>query len=222
MQGAVSPLTGVWGCAPATLHPPSRRRRRGHRKLDKTLVSVGYRCNVESDRIDASIGLAFSLVLFERYRRNGVVQAELHHVPGMRGQCRGYLHLIEGKAVSCTIEDRQGQRHQVSKETLIQLDNDRGPFEWVLMPTPAPPISTPPEFAKYSAQYAPIPRRIGAFPQDKLEGWTNRQKMMLSIVFDVIDGQRSIEDIKADTPLPAHLVEEALRILLALKVVSIV
>jgi hypothetical protein len=44
---------------------------------------------------------------------------------------------------------------------------------------------------------------------------------MLSIVFDVVDGQRSIEDIKTDVPLPPNVVEEALRILLALKAIII-
>src|SRR5437016_12664019 len=53
------------------------------------------RCIVGNDWIDASLGLAFSLPLFEQYRKNGLLQAELHHVPGVRGRCKGYLHLVE-------------------------------------------------------------------------------------------------------------------------------
>jgi len=180
---------------------------------------------VGNDWIDASLGLTFSLPLFERYRKNGLLQAELHHVPGIRGRCKGYLHLVEGKVVSCQLEDRQGQRHQVNVAMLIQLDNERGPFEWVLIPSPAPPQPVPRNLPSPGSTEpvlnSPIPQKIGPLDLEKLEGWTHRQKMMLSIVFDVVDGQRSIEDIKTDVPLPPNVVEEALRILLALKTIII-
>lgn len=178
-----------------------------------------------NDWIDASLGLTFSLPLFERYRKNGLLQAELHHVPGIRGRCKGYLHLVEGKVVSCHIEDLHGQRHQVNIAMLIQLDNERGPFEWVLVPSPAPPRSSPrdlpPPSSTGPALNSPIPQKIGPLDLEKLEGWNHRQKTMLSIVFDAVDGQRSIEDIKTDVPLPPNVVEEALRILLALKAIII-
>jgi hypothetical protein len=108
---------------------------------------------------------------------------------------------------------------------LIQLDNERGPFEWVLIPSPAPPQpisrNLPSPGSTEPAPNSPIPQKIGILDLEKLEGWTHRQKMMLSIVFDVVDGQRSIEDIKTDVPLPPNVVEEALRILLALKTIII-
>jgi hypothetical protein len=177
---------------------------------------------VGEDKIDASLGLAFSLVLFERYRKNGLLQAELHHVPGLPGRCKGYLHLVEGKVVACYIEDKQGRRHAISKDTLSQLDNERGPFEWSLTPLPSPP-SPSPQIKIFSRpmQSSPTPRCIVPLPLEKLDGWTYSQKMMLSIVFDAIDGQRTIEDIKANTPLPPSVVEEALRVLLALQVITI-
>ncbi|GHP00964.1 hypothetical protein KSF_110110 [Reticulibacter mediterranei] len=178
-----------------------------------------------NDWIDASLGLTFSLPLFERYRKNGLLQAELHHVPGIRGRCKGYLHLVEGKVILCQLEDKQGQRHQVNVAMLIQLDNERGPFEWVLIPSPPPPQPVPRNLPSPSSMEpvlnSPIPQKIGSLDLEKLEGWTHRQKMMLSIVFDVVDGQRSIEDIKTDVPLPPNVVEEALRILLALKAIII-
>jgi hypothetical protein len=181
---------------------------------------------VGNDWIDASLGLTFSLPLFERYRKNGQLQAELHHVPGIRGRCKGYLHLVEGKVVSCHIEDRQGQRHQVNIAMLIQLDNERGPFEWMLVPLPDPPRSSPrdlppPPSSTEPVLNSPTPQKLGSLDLEKLEGWTHRQKMMLSIVFEVVDGQRTVEDIKTDVPLPPNVVEEALRILLALKAIII-
>jgi hypothetical protein len=180
---------------------------------------------VGNDWIDASLGLAFSLPLFEQYRKNGLLQAELHHVPGVRGHCKGYLHLVEGKVVSCYLDDRQGQRHQVNVAMLIQLDNERGPFEWVLTSLPPPPMPSsrdlPLPDATGPVPSSPVPRKLASLDLEKLEGWTYRQKMMLSIVFDAIDGQRSIEDVKNDVPLPPNVVEEALRVLMALKVITI-
>jgi hypothetical protein len=180
---------------------------------------------VGNDWIDASLGLAFSLPLFEQYRKNGLLQAELHHVPGVRGRCKGYLHLVEGKVVSCYLDDRQGQRHQVNAAMLIQLDNERGPFEWVLTSLLPPPMPSSRDFplpgSTGTASSSPVPRKLAALDLEKLDGWSTRQKMMLSLVFDAIDGQRSIEDMKNDVPLPPHVVEEALRILMALKVVTI-
>lgn len=173
------------------------------------------------DRIDASLGLAFSLMLFEQYRRNGVLQAELHHVPGFRGSCKGYLHLVEGKVVTCYLEDKQGKRHAVSTAMLSHLDSEKGPFEWMLTSLPTPPSPSPREIPPRPKRSSPTPRRIAPLDLEKLDGWTHKQKMMLSIVFDVTDGQHTIEDIKADTPLPPHIVEEALRVLLAMKVISI-
>lgn len=178
-----------------------------------------------NDWIDASLGLALSLPLFEQYRKDGLLQAELHHVPGVRGRCKGYLHLVEGKVVSCYLDDRQGQRHQVNVSMFLQLDKERGPFEWVLISLPAPPRSFSRNFPLPASTgpslSSPVPRKIAALDLDRLENWTYRQKLMLSIVFDAIDGHRSIEDIKNDVPLPPDVVEEALRLLMAMKVIVI-
>ena len=59
------------------------------------------------------------------------MQAELHHVPGIKGQCIGYLQLAKGKVTSCSVE-KNGQRQLIGKDTLIRVDNERGPFEWKL------------------------------------------------------------------------------------------
>jgi hypothetical protein len=49
---------------------------------------------VDKDGIDASIGLAFSLDLFRRYKRSGILQAELCRLPGMSGSGVVSLHLV--------------------------------------------------------------------------------------------------------------------------------
>ncbi|GHO86319.1 hypothetical protein [Dictyobacter formicarum] len=174
------------------------------------------------ENIDASLGLAFSLALFERYRKNGLLHAEVHHVPGIRGRCKGFLHLVEGKVVACYIEDREGRRHSSSSDTLIKVDSEHGPFEWTLSPQPAQPSSNPRiPVPPRSILNSPVPKTIAPLDLDRLEGWTSRHKLMLSIVYDLIDGTANIEEIKSKSPLPPAVTEEALRVLLTMKAIAI-
>ena len=62
------------------------------------------------DGLDASLGLAFSLELFKRYRQSGVLQAEVSRIPGIRGRCTACLTLAEGEISSIYLEDRQKAR----------------------------------------------------------------------------------------------------------------
>lgn len=174
------------------------------------------------EHIDASLGLAFSLALFEKYRKNGLLHTEVHHVPGIRGRCKGFLHLVEGKVVACYIEDREGRRHASSTDILIKVDSEHGPFEWMLSPHPAPPSPNPrAAIPPRPMPNSPVPRVIAQLNLDGLEGWTSKQKLMLSIVYDLVDGTTNIEEIKSNSPLAPAVTEEALRVLLAMKVIVI-
>ena len=178
---------------------------------------------MDKDHIDASLGLAFSLRVFEQYRRNGLVQADgLHHVSGIRGRCTGVIQLVEGKVTACYVE-QNGTRYPKTKEELIQLDEARGPFPWKLQPLPAPPIQRSDDFlSAQSEPKPPVPRRIAELILDRLVGWTSTQKLMLSVVYDAIDGTRDIEAIKKVVPLPSATTEEALRVLIALRVIIMI
>jgi hypothetical protein len=176
-------------------------------------------------RFDASTGLAFSLVLFEKYRKNGLLHAELHHVPHIPGYCRGYLQLVEGKVTSCYVEEENGQRHLVSKQTLIDVDEKRGPFDWSLQPLPAPPsptLFTSILSGKTEEKQPPTPQRIALLELDQLTGWSNTQRRLLATVYAAIDGRRTLEEIKQIVPLPPHITDEVMRTLLALSVIRII
>jgi hypothetical protein len=177
---------------------------------------------VSKEPLDASVGLAFSLSLFGRYRKSGRLQAELHHVPGIRGSCIAYLDLVEGKLTSCYVKDNGGQSRPIEKATLIRVDNERGPFEWKLQSisdpsTPAPSI--PGIYQK--EQYSPTPKTIAPLNLEQLRGWTPHSKFMLTMVYNAINGQKTISEIKQEVPLQAHDIEEALRILQTLHIITI-
>jgi hypothetical protein len=204
---------------------------------------------VSKDSIDASLGLGFSVELFLRYKKSGTLQAEIRRFPGVKGRGIAYLLLVEGVVTSCFVDDRNGQRMPVSKDVLIRFDKDKGPFEWRFYPsdspkatqTPAASMQTPPEiqavYPRSSQGPAPrtdpllspllsdvaVPRIVAPLDWKLFRSWTARQQQMLAMVWQLIDGQRSVREIKAATAssLPAPIVEEALVVFLKLRAISI-
>lgn len=87
---------------------------------------------MDYENIDASLGLTFSLEAFRQYRKTGILQARVRSIPGMRGGGTAYLHLKDGIVVSCYVESDRGVQAVVSPETLCQVDQERGPFDWTL------------------------------------------------------------------------------------------
>jgi hypothetical protein len=191
---------------------------------------------VDKDGIDASIGLAFSLELFKRYRSTGILQAKLRRFPGMQGPGIAYLYLAEGDVVLCYTEDQNGHHSSVSKDVLIRFDNEKGPFEWGFRPSsvaPAPltlqpvsavqPRSQNAESLSFHIPNATVPRIISALPSERLLGWTLQQRRMFLLVWQAIDGKRTAQDIKGAlrTSLPEATVDEILHTLLKLNLIVI-
>jgi hypothetical protein len=172
---------------------------------------------VNEDHIDASVGLTLSLRLFERYRKNGILQASIRRIPGFRGPCKAHLRLVEGKVVACEIEDSRGMRHPATIAFLARLDQEKGPFEWNLLPTSAPPFQPA---LPSTERPVYVPRSIAKLDLEQLAAWEPRYRIALYMVYSWIDGRRSMDEIKANISLPSHIVDEAFRILLLLKVVE--
>lgn len=182
------------------------------------------------DGLDASLGLAFSLELFKRYRQSGVLQAEVSRIPGIRGRCTACLTLAEGEISSIYLEDRQKQRYSSDKDTLCRLDKERGPFEWRFFPlnpdsshslstSKTSPLAADP--LAHALQRVSIPRVIAPFPWERVTGWTVQQRDALYSLLISINGIRTIEQLKTLVPLPPELIDELLRILLDLNVITI-
>lgn len=172
-----------------------------------------------ADLFDASVGLAFSLAAFEQYQKSGLLQAELHHVPGISGRCQGYLQLTQGKVVACYIKGKDGQRRLIPVSILIQLDNERGPFGWTLTASPSPGEQT--GVPSHHTTNSPTPKLIALLDLERLTGWTPEHKRIVFQVYQAINGQRSVEEIKQALPLPPYVTEEALHVLSTLKVIML-
>lgn len=186
--------------------------------------------NVKKDwleQFDASVGLAFSLRAFERYRTSGTFSAEVRAVPGISGRYQAYLELIEGKVVSCYVINRAGERHHLMLESLIKLDEVKGPFNWTFRTTSASTFTEPlPEQpARASAPQAPrspIPIRLVHYLDSRqLQRWTPEQQQCLHMVFSLINGRYAIDEIKGLVPLPPNVVDIILGILFQLQAIAI-
>ncbi len=200
-----------------------------------------------NDNIDASVGLSFSLELFKRYHRTGLLKAEMHHVPGIAGPCKAYIQLIDGFVSSCIIVNRRGQRIPSHQMILCQVDDERGPFEWRFQAASSSSADTAtrqsatvrpkavsdhndlsgthmerttPVHPGIDDRYVP---KILSYPQwNMLHAWSPSQKRMLYDVLIAINGTRTVQEIKTVLPLSNSFVEDALRVLLKLKVITFV
>lgn len=180
----------------------------------------------QGEPVDASVDLAFSLTAFELYRKSGILSAAVRSIAGLRGQGQAYIELVQGKVVACYILDRNGERHQVLKDFLVQLDSEKGPLNWVFRestaqafsPPPAAEAPAPPPVVSRSPTPRPLVYTLDA---QQLQPWTPQQRYYLQQVFTLIDGQRSVDELRYAIPLPAATVDEALRVLVALKAITL-
>lgn len=179
------------------------------------------------EQFDASVGLAFSLRAFELYRTSGIFSAEVRAVPGISRRCQACLELIEGKVVSCYVISRTGARHHLMLESLIKLDEVKGPFNWTFRTGNASTITEPlPEQpARVSASQtprSPIPIRLVRYlDSQQLQRWTPEQQQCLHMVFSLINGHYAIDEIKGLVPLPPNVVDIILGILFQLQAIAI-
>lgn len=198
--------------------------------------------DVDDYNIDASVGLVFSLELFKLHKLSGHMTAELHRASGIFKHGIAHMEITDGLVTSCFVMDKKGQRHSVNKETLIQLDQEKGPFEWSFHQSKPvqqsrrtgyldvriqpPPYSIRPSFppagpSPSSSFDVLIPKIIAPIDWHRLRNWTDRQRQELHMVCQLIDGRRTIRDIKIAL-LASHsstLVDEALRVLLHSQVI---
>jgi hypothetical protein len=181
------------------------------------------------EAFDASVGLAFSLKVFETYRKSGVFSAEIRALPGFRGKSTAYVELTLGKVVACSIVDRSGERKPLKLQALLQWDEERGPFGWVFHPAsqqaPAPTMAEPPSRASGPSKtipLSPIPQLlVRSLDPAQLQPWTIQQQQCIYTVFIHIDGKHSVDEIKQQIPLPPAVIDEVIRILLLLRIIAL-
>lgn len=178
--------------------------------------------------IDASLGLDVVLMTLQRLRKNGILQAQISHIPGIAGQGRCLIEVVAGKVTSCIVEDAAGNRHTVSIDVVIATNTKRGPFAWTFHPrtpqqpqqpqrplpditqaSPAVRVPQPPQppqqwspqpyIPVISGTTIPVPLRRAS---DLVlpNNLTANERVILGWIFSLIDGQRTVADITIMLP----------------------
>lgn len=191
---------------------------------------------VDNNQIDASLGLAVSLELLKKYKRSGLLHAEVRRLPISGGVGKACLQLVRGVTASVYLENPQGHQFPISEGELLKLDKERGPLAWSFsiestQPTSQPntrnpEVRSPTNYLETSAGRPPetaVPVVIAPLEWENIMNWTQQQQILYSL-YRMIDGRKNIREIKTATStlLPATVVDEALQVLLKLKVVRII
>ncbi len=151
------------------------------------------------------------------------------HVPGQSGACTGYLFLKNTAIVACLIQSagkmivREGeQAYQLVKgsaEWRVRIDPDIEQTYWLLKQQGGDfrPASAP---LTQSSRAVSIPRPLVPLDADIIQSFPAKDRLLLRMVFTLVNGQRTAEQIKAQLRLPPEKVDEALRSLRALGIID--
>ena len=150
------------------------------------------------------------------------------NVPGQRGACTGYLFLKNTIFIACLIQTanrvilREGEQAyqllQGSAEWRVRIDPDIEQTYWLIKQQGGgvhqPTSPTPAAHASY------IPRPLVALDMAVIQSFPAKDRLVLRMVFALIDGQRTSEQIKTQLRLPPEKVDEALRSLRAMRFIE--
>ncbi len=90
------------------------------------------------------------------------------------------------------------------------------------IPAQSAPGSTPPRVPAQPQTPSPVPQpQVRYLEHQQMQQWTTQQQHLIHTVFSMVNGQRSIADIKQQMPLPPITIDEIIRILLYLKAITL-
>ncbi|WP_376796551.1 hypothetical protein [Thermogemmatispora sp.] len=165
-------------------------------------------------------------------------------VPSVRGTCQGLVFVKEGVVLESLVQGPGGALLASGGRAYALLSSRdqwqvriQPDVEQVLrslirpaLPEPEPkpgpgPRSGPaqaalPPAAPSSFSLTPVPRPLRPLDAQLLAGFSMRQRFVLRLVFTMVNGERSVEQIKAQLNLSPAVVEEALTTLRSLGVIS--
>lgn len=147
-------------------------------------------------------------------------------MPGQKESYTGFLFFKNSTIIGCLIQIadniiwREGEAAyefiKGSTEWRVRMDPDLEQTFWLMKqptvvlhrttPPPAPPVYTP--------------RPLIPLDYADLHPFTAKQRLVLRMVYALINGERTLADIKGHLRLPAETVDEALRSLHSLGVIE--
>ena len=166
------------------------------------------------------IDLATILQILRGFRQNSHLFAELPPgTLGIKHRVGAHLDLIEGKIADCRILD-SNQLVLVSGDEALRLLYNIGVLDWTVTSRQESSAHLPavrnipaPETRTVATR---IPRQIAYVRQDQMSLWSRKHRL----VFGLIDGERSCKKIGEMLSLPIDVLEEVLRDLQSMNVIT--
>ena len=151
-----------------------------------------------------------------------------HGVGGLPGPCRGFVWVQDGKIMTCSVEGSNSVRvhgeraweHLRSLEawsvTLERQDQEHSLGQRPLSNAFSPP---PPVAWQAPSQHDVVFRQQGHLDMTRLRQLPGRERMVIHMVFTLINGKRRLDDIKKQVALSPETVEKAVAELQRLHVI---
>lgn len=149
-------------------------------------------------------------------------------VPSIRARCTGYLFFRDTVIIGCLVQTLDGSIWREGEEAYrllsgngewyVRIDLNIEQTFWAMKQRPSPPsarsyIPPPPTILQ-------APRPIRPLDAAFLNQFPAKQRLLLRMVFTLVNGQRTVEHIKAQVHVPPEVVDEALTTLRSLGVIE--
>jgi hypothetical protein len=149
-------------------------------------------------------------------------------VPGVRARYTGYLFFRETAIIGCMIQALDGSVWREGEDAYRFLRENR---EWYVridlnieQTLQAMRQRHVPQTPEYYLPPSPppgrAPRAMKPLDAAALVQFSSRQRLLLRMVFTLVNGQRTVDQIKAQVNLPAQVVEDVLEALRNLGVIE--
>jgi len=144
-------------------------------------------------------------------------------VPGIAEPCIGAVHVQEGKIIECVIEGRSGASirgtaaFQILQPVAVWQVQARSDRNMDITPSNPTPSSLP---QVSSSLNVIIPHRNMPLLPGHLDGMSAKDRIALRSVLALVNGQRSVDQIKMQMHIPPETVERVLWQLYRMQIIS--
>lgn len=143
------------------------------------------------------------------------------NIPDISGPCYGYVFLRKRAIIGCQIQSQDGVILYMDQEAYMLLRNKTQwqmridsnidqTFRSMRQQNTQSLQRTRNTNSAPSFPGSYIPRSLGDLEPYLLNGYTSKQRLVLRTVFAMVNGERSVEQIKAQLNLSSEAVDEAL------------
>ena len=144
------------------------------------------------------------------------LRAEVSQVDGIEGPSLVRVVVMKGNIVACSIEKQGGAA--ISGDMALRIVDRLGALEWIHTPLekrelalPMPQTASPADTPAAEILPSSIPIRVGLVEQHKPDTWPRTQRL----VFNLVDGNKSVQRIAQLLAKPCEVVQKILYILYA-------